>query len=59
MANLLRNFAIYYVILGIDTPLAPDFDSSIYASVKISRRGSKRFEMVKMVSVWQTFMVSS
>ena len=24
MVNLLRNIEIYYVILGIDTPIAPD-----------------------------------
>ena len=36
MANLLRNIEIHYVILGIDTPLIPDFDSSFYASVKIN-----------------------
>lgn len=36
MANLLRNIEIHYVILGIDTPLVPDFDSSFYASVKIN-----------------------
>ena len=36
MANLLRNIEIHCVILGIDTPLVPDFDSSFYASVKIN-----------------------